>query len=360
MTTEPNPYTSNTTPAEAAGRLAAASRVALLTHAKPDGDAVGSAMGLARALAMGQRNIPSVTVFCPPWDGRFDALLGDTPVVFAEVPTVFDTPAVREADLVAVLDTGSFAQLGPAADFVRERHDQTLIIDHHAGGDPTVAPLRLIDTAAASATQVVARVACALLGAASPADLPAPVAEPLYFGLATDTGWFRHPSVNPDVFRLAADLLSTGVDHNQLYTASEMSDPPERLLLIQRALASLELIADRRAAVVALGPDDFDQSGATFNHASGLVDIAKGVTTVEVSAMLYEVEPGRTKVSLRSKASDLSIDVNAVASTWGGGGHKHAAGAKINKPLAEARAEVERAVASAIDNATAAAPVATR
>lgn len=353
-TTDERLYTGTADPRAVAERLMGWQRVAVLTHAKPDGDAIGSALGLARTLVHAGHE--ATVVFCPPWDPRFDAMLGVTPALFAESPEAFESQPLAGIDGVAVLDTGSFTQLGHAADFVRKKHDRTLIIDHHKGGDPDVAPVRLLDVAAASATQIVARVACEVLGVTSPAVLPADVAEPLYFGLATDTGWFRHPSVTPEVFRLAADLLDAGVEHNRLYTMSEMSDPPERLLLVQRALMSLRLVADRRAAVVALTGDDFEAAGAGPTHASGLVDIAKSVRTVEVSALLYETEPGLTKVSLRSKASALSVDVNAVASAWGGGGHKHAAGAKLALQLEDARAAVEAAVTDAVSRAASPSP----
>lgn len=342
-------YDSTADAAAIAERLSSASRVAVLTHTKPDGDAVGSVLGLARALQ--HRGVHAHPVFCEPWNGRFDPVVRSTPIVVAGAESDFERAELREADAVAVVDTGSFGQLGVAAGYVRERFDRTLIIDHHRGGESSVAPMRLIDVEAASATQIVARVATALCGAESPAGLPRDVAEPLYLGLATDTGWFKHPSVTPAVFRLAADLLEAGVDHNELYTVSDMSDPPSRLLLMQRALGSLELVSDGRLALMSLDGEDFRASGAEVTDASGLIDVPKSVRTVEVSALLYAVEPGVTKLSLRSKRSALSIDVNELASVWGGGGHHHAAGAKLRLDVGSAVEEVRSRLVNAIEAA---------
>jgi len=334
-------YVGTASAAEIAERLAAATRVAVFTHTKPDGDAVGSALAISRALRHG--SIEATPAFVAPWNPRFEPVLGSTPVVHVESAGDLERRELTDADTIAVVDTGSTNQLGVAAEFVKARRERTLIVDHHSGGEAALAPMRLIDTSAASATQLVADVAVRLMGVGSAAELPVDVAEPLYLGLATDTGWFKHPSVTPRVFRLAADLLEAGAEHNRLFTVSDMSDPPERLLLMQRALASLALVADRRAAVMRLSGADFAETGSERTDASGLIDIPKSVETVEVAALLYELDDGRVKLSLRSKKSELSVDVNAVAGTWGGGGHHHAAGATLGVPLEEAwDAVVER------------------
>jgi phosphoesterase RecJ-like protein len=345
------PYVSNAGVREVAAQLGKASRVALFTHTKPDGDAIGAVLALTRVLR--HRGLDAWPVFIAPWNQRFDRVLGATPVVHAETEADLDRPELSGVDAVAVLDTGAVAQLGLAAAYIASCGDRVLIIDHHVGGDAHVAPTRLIDTGAAAACEIVARVAVELLELPSAAALPTDVAEPLYLGLATDTGWFKHPNVTPAVFRLAADLLDAGVDHNRLFAVSDMSDPPSRLLLMQRALSSLRLIASGRAAVMMLSDADFTETGSERADASGIIDVPRSVRSVEVSALLYELAPGVTKVSLRSKKSDLSVNVNELAATWGGGGHHHAAGAKLNMPLDDASREVSDRLTEAIDLAQA-------
>lgn len=356
--TEPPRYTSNATLEQIAERLTSARSVVVLTHTKPDGDAVGSVLALARALDLA--GITARPVFAPPVDTRFADLFAPNHAqpALAEDEAFFNAPDYAEADAVAVVDTGAFGQLGPAADFVRARAERTVIIDHHRGGEDAMAHLRHVDTTAAAACQPVAQLAAIIASraantTASVRDLPASIASPLYLGLASDTGWFKHPSVTPAVFRLAAELLEAGAEHNALYLASEQSDPPARLELMRRALDSLTLVAHGRAAVMHLTARDFDESGADRTESGGLVDLPKTVSTIEVCAMITEAEPELAKVSMRSKAGHLDIDVNAVAHTWGGGGHKHAAGARIPMPVEQAKREVAKALEHAIAHANA-------
>jgi phosphoesterase RecJ-like protein len=121
---------------------------------------------------------------------------------------------------VVIVDTGSWSQLHDYRPWIDAQHDKTALIDHHLSGNAEVSPRRLIDTGAAAACEIVAGLCVPLLGPGFARDLPREVAEPLYLGLATDTGWFRHSNVTPAVMRLAADLLEAGVDHERLIETS--------------------------------------------------------------------------------------------------------------------------------------------
>ena len=190
----------------------------------------------------------------------------------------------------------------------------------------------------------------AIAGVDSPAKLPRNVAEPLYLGIATDTGWFRHSSVTPATLRLTADLLQAGVDHTRLFRVIEQQDQASRWRLLGRALRSLELHDNGRIALLSLTLEDFRDSGADRNDTSGFADMLLTVASVQLSVVFTEQEsaPGRealTKLSLRSKPGPDAIDVNALASRLGGGGHARAAGAKINAPIDQARAIFLKAIA---------------
>jgi phosphoesterase RecJ-like protein len=340
---------SNSTIEQIVTRLRQAESAVVLTHGKPDGDAVGSAVGIARALmGIGKQ---AVVLFDPPWTERFDCVIGDTPhrvLNDRADDAAWDDPQVRGADTVVVVDTGSWTQLSASEKFLRERAEKTVLIDHHAHGDAEVASMRYIDTEAPAAAQIVAEVARRVLGLDRIADLPLPIANAVYLGMATDTGWFKHPSVRSSTFRIVADLIDAGVNHSRLFLDTEQSDPPERLLLMQRAMKSMELVAGSSAAVMCLAPADFAETGADLSLTGGLVDLPKAVRTVEVSALLTQIEDRLTKISFRSKASHRSIDVNELAQKFGGGGHKHAAGARIDADLAEAKAQIVTALEEAL------------
>ncbi|HMN40725.1 MAG TPA: DHH family phosphoesterase [Phycisphaerales bacterium] len=344
--------TNSDTPALAAA-LRAARSVVIVTHAKPDGDALGSSLALARALARAGVGAELWLVGpIPRWIGEF---AGRIPIreLKAGSPLAFlDGKPATDPDLVAVVDTGSWTQLSELRPFLEPRADRTILVDHHLHGDAAVATRRLIDSRCASCTEVLAPLCVALAGVANTAALPLDVAEPLYLGLATDTGWLRYSSVTPHTLRLAADLIQCGVDHTRLYMLIEQQQPAGRWHLLGRALRTLELHSTRGkddAAIMSLTLADFAQTGADPNDTSGFADMLLTVASVQVSAVLNEspVNPGEpplTKFSLRSKPGPNAVDVNQVCKKLDGGGHARAAGAKARLPIPAAKAALLEAL----------------
>lgn len=353
-------WSSNTDVASLASWLSHASPVVLLTHQKPDGDALGSTLALARALKLVARDGPagsaSVLPFyvgpLPRW-GR--EVIGATkfkcvePSASSEQENGSPEGLPEEVGRIVVLDTGTWSQLAGVRGWLRGRRESVAVIDHHLHGDADVGSRLIVDTSAAAVCEPVAMLCCELLGVEA-SELPEDVATPLYLGLATDTGWFRHSNVTPRVFRLAASLLEAGVDHSGLYSMVEQRDHPGRLRLLGRALAGLELLVDGRLGMMTMSVSDFTESGALPGDSGGFGDAALGAERVMVSAVLTEVDKREaggkvlTKVSLRSKACEGSADVNQVAMRLGGGGHARAAGARVEAGLEETKRMVEEAV----------------
>lgn len=342
-------WSGNASLAEATDRLARAKRVVTLTHSKADGDALGSSLALARALRMKGARV--VSAFPYPFFERFMAFVGEGEILTlprggAEAARALE--AWGEPDAVAVVDTGSWVQLSDAREWVAARSEKAVVIDHHPSGDEGVAACRHVETSASAAAELVAGACVRLLGVDGARSLPAEVAEPLYLGLATDTGFFRYSNTTSSTLRLAAELMDAGADARKVYRVSEQSDSAARLRLIARGLGNLELLEKDRVAVMCLSRDDFVASGAVADDASALSDLPQSVASVRVVAVLTEAEPGLTKVSLRSKAGDsgggLEVDVNAAARRLGGGGHVRAAGARVAKSMGEARKDVIGAI----------------
>ncbi|RMD64355.1 MAG: hypothetical protein D6824_04100, partial [Planctomycetota bacterium] len=328
-----------------ASNLRRAGNVAVVTHSKPDGDAVGSTLALVRTLLLlGKR---AVAVYPPPWQERFDAVVRNTPVVKLQ-PHHHSVEGAERPDAIVVVDTRAWSQVAEASHWLRENADRVLVVDHHTHSDLDMGVTAAVDPSAAAACMLVTTLCLRLLDLQEPAALPADIAEPLYLGLATDTGWFRHPNVNSDVLALAAGLLRAGADHAKLLRETEQVERPQRLAMMQRALASLELLEQQRVALMSLQQSDFESVGAERDDAGGFVDIPLVVRTVLVSAVLTEAGADQTKLSLRSKganlASDIVTDVNRIAMTFGGGGHVQAAGALIQAPLREARTLLLQAI----------------
>jgi len=346
------PWGTNAGADEIARILHAAKRVVVVTHAKPDGDAAGSVFALVRTLHAA--GVAATAWFVGPAPAWLAEVAGDTAYqVFPPGGPVAARGQAGgdgwdEADAVAVLDTGSWSQLAELKDRVAARSDRAIVIDHHLNGDGDVAARRLISPKAAATAEALAPICGAILGCQT-AQLPRGVAEALYLGVGTDTKWLRLSNVTPATLRLAASLIEAGVDHTRLYELIEQQDTAGRWRLLGRALTSLEVHADGRVAVMTLRLSDFAAAGADENDSGGFTDLVQAIRTVQVSAVLTESRqpPGAgpvTKVSLRSKPGPASVDVNAVASRLGGGGHARAAGARMACSLDEAKRRVIEAL----------------
>ncbi len=335
-----NAYESTASVEAVADRLAAAERVAIFAHAKPDGDAVGSMLALKRAYdRMGK---DAEMFLMGPIEPNLRLIAGPTPF-----RTVEETPPGDDYDTIIVVDTGAWAQLDPIRDWLKEHRERVVGIDHHARGDD-IAPMRLIDTSKPSATAVLHDVLLAMEVAITGGDNS--IAEALFVGLATDTGWFRHNNADAKAFALAAKLLAQGVDKAALYQILEETHRPERLALESRALGSMEFARDGTVAIMTLRLTDFQITGGSLEDLTGVVNMPMIVGRVRVSVMLTQTETELTKISFRSKpplpgydAGDF-IDVNKLAQEFGGGGHVHAAGARISLEVEAAKAQLMEAI----------------
>jgi phosphoesterase RecJ-like protein len=339
-------YCTTSTARQIAQRLGAARRVLITTHDKPDGDAIGSVLALARALR--QRGVAVDTWFAGPFDPTLQCLLGrEQPGRAPErLPNA-------DYDAIAVLDTGSWGQLEHLGPWLRERRERVVGVDHHRCGDTDFAQ-RIVDTSCASCTQALVPVIEAL-GVSF--DQPGAggaesVAEALFAGLATDSGWFRFSNADAAVFKLAARLIHAGVEKDRLYRQLEENSRPQRLNLLGRALTSIRWLASNRAAMILLKPEDFAVASGSPEDLAGVVNAPMQVGTVECSVLLSQTEAGVVKLSFRSKPpmreGGAFVDVNAMAGLFGGGGHIHAAGARVRGELSAVADQAARAIERAI------------
>jgi phosphoesterase RecJ-like protein len=329
-------YTTNTTWAEIAERVRRGRRIALITHAKPDGDALGCQLALARALP--QLGKAADVYVMGPLEPPLVPIIGDTPIRRADEESPDD-----DYDVVIVVDTAAWSQLQPLETWLRQRREKAIVIDHHSRGDD-VADLRMVEPRAAATAQIIVPLLDEL-----GCKLTEEVAEALYVGIATDTGWFRFENVSAETFAIAARLLKCGVEKSRLYETLEENYAPGRLALEGRALSSVEYARGGAVAIQSLGLDDFAQTGCSVEDLTNIVNRPMVVGQVRVSILLAETKPGHTKMSFRSKPSADGqgwTDVNRLAQHFGGGGHVFAAGARMRVTLAEARQAVLAAVES--------------
>jgi len=288
----------------------------LVTHVRPDGDALGSMQALALAA---RRAGKDVHVVCQDVPARYDFLFaGQKPAG----PKDFPDLAAR-ADTIALLDTCSAAQLEGLAEPLRQAREKVIVLDHHATRDE-IGLARWLDVSAA-ATGVLVYEALTILG--WPIELP--VADALMVAVASDTGWFQFANTDSRCLCVVSSWLDLGGRPDELYRRLFQSDRPERLKLIGRLLESLELHGGGRLAVMVLRKADFACTGARPEETENLVNEALRLGGVEEAVLLVEQED-QVRVSLRSRDA---VDVAAVACAFGGGGHSRAAGFRARQDI---------------------------
>jgi len=309
-----------------AAAIAGAGRVWIGTHVDPDGDALGSALGLAHLLraagcaasAHCQDAAPAELAFLPGV-----ASLGAAP------------PDPARHDLAVALDAADPGRLGALYDAAGWSALPTLVIDHHIS-NPGYGACNLVDPAASSTAEIVHRLAGLLS-----LDIPADAATCLLTGVVTDTLGFRTPSTTAATLDAASDLMGRGASLADIAHAVFNSRPLGSLELVGRALARLE----RRGpfALATLTRADFAALHLGPAEARGIASFLATAAEPVAIAVLRERFDGAVDVSLRAKPG---YDLVPVARALGGGGHAAAAGARIDGPLDEASARVFDALAA--------------
>ena len=286
----------------------------LVTHVNPDGDAIGSQVGLGRYLLSLGFEVRIVNQDPTPEDLRF--LEFDGPAAEAYEASRHDG-LLDAADAIVLVDNSAPDRLGRMEIPSRERSSKTFCIDHHPTRTTPWAG-NVIDTSA-SATAVIVHELASERGWTP--DRAA--AEALYAGLATDTGFFRFSSTSPRALRVAAELIEAGADPTRAYREVYERNSPEYTRLLGRALAGLSLSAGGTVASVGLTLAMIDACGAPGVDTSEVTTPVLAVDGVRIAILFRELAGGRVKVSLRSKGA---LDVQQLAAQFGGGGHRNASG----------------------------------
>ncbi|MFO7170767.1 MAG: DHH family phosphoesterase [Chloroflexota bacterium] len=307
-----------------AQQIRAAQRVLLLTHLNPDGDAIGSLLGMWHALqALGK---PALALALPPLPFYTHWLPG-----LDQVQLYSPGDSLPACDLVIMVDTATTARTGVIA----EEHAATLaslpiaIVDHHVTNDGA-GTLNLIDPHAASTCEL-------LYGLFRAMDVPITpqIATCLLLGHTTDTQSYQTSSTTPASLQVAAALLAAGADHASIVREVYYALPSSSARLIGLALSGLQ-VRDR-VAWTTVTQAMMETSGAEDEAADEVLRVMQRIGEARVLALFKERRDGTTKLSLRSRAP---LDVARLAQHWGGGGHAQAAGATLALPPAQAEAEV--------------------
>lgn len=304
---------------ETAAVLEAAKKIVLCSHVSPDGDTLGSTLGLMKALQKLGKDV-IVTV-----DDDISKVYKFLPGIESFVR--FQDEERIDADLLVVIDASSLDRAGNVAQCVRA--SKMLNIDHHIS-NTEYADYLYLDTVAAATGEIMYEL-IKILGI----EIDVKMAICLYTALYTDCGSFKYSNTMPKTMRIAAELLELGVKPNEISDSMEIK-PRSNIEMLTRVLETLTFDADGKIAYISISNEMYDKDVDTDTF----ISYPRYIEGVEVAIMFKEVENAVTRVSMRSR----NLDVSEIAIAFGGGGHLRAAGCTIMATLLEAKKQVLQAL----------------
>lgn len=311
-------------------QIEASASVLVISHDRPDGDAIGSAVamglllrGLGKMVRVVNRDaVPESLAFLPGAD-------------------LVEPPEGRsDADLLIVLDSADKDRIDASVWEMARDIPVVINLDHHVS-NTGFGDLVLVDGAAPATGQLVYELASA---AGWPMD--AAIGENLLAAISTDTGSFRYPATTPATFHIAGEIAALGVDVGRVNRMLYENYPERRVLALQRLLQDLRFDFSARCASVALPLAVSRELGLQPGDTEGVIDVIRAVDTVVIAVFFEELPDGKIRVSSRSK--EASYGVGAICAGFGGGGHTLAAGARLPGPLESARERFLEAVGTAL------------
>ena len=312
--------------------LDASSRIMIIAHRSPDGDAIGSSMAMAHFL---QKLDKQVEVWMPdPLADFLYAVPGSKNIQIYEGNGKRGNAVISESDLIFCMDFNKVERTGPMSQVLGNTETPKVLIDHHLHPSEGWA-VSFSDTKSSSTCELVYRLIEAM-GMQDKVDLD--MATAIYTGLVTDTGSFKY-NVNPNTHRIAGELVAKGLNSADVQGSLFDTNTRDRLGLLGYALnEKLVYHPEKKATYMTLTKEDLQRFNYKKGDTEGLVNYGLSISGVKFTALASEKD-GVIKISFRSK-NDL--DVNVIANKrFGGGGHKNAAGARSESNMQEVIAILE-------------------
>ncbi len=305
-------------------KIANSSKVLLLSHVRPDGDAIGSQIALGASLEGLGKN-----VFLINEDGCPDNLK------FLQGSEKISKPNSYEifADLCIILDTANFERVGSVCGQLAKGCDSIINIDHHITNEK-YGDLYFVDPQAPATAQIVYELLC---------SHQLPICEEsrdaIFVGLSTDTGGFRYPATTSRSFEIGADLIKLGADCGKLSSNMYERYSLKRIELLKELLGNLKISSCGRVASWILDMDTKLRLSLKPEDSENLTDLIRGINTVEVAVFFEELKSDYVRISMRSKNTNVA-DVSKICANFGGGGHPLASGAKTKGDVSKIADEV--------------------
>jgi phosphoesterase RecJ-like protein len=310
-------------------------RFLLTSHVRPDCDCLGSELGLAAVLQTLGKDVLIVNAHATPPNLAFIDPARRIRTLGGDVRA----DDLGPIDVVAIVDTSAWVQLGAMAEVVRALPAKRIVLDHHLSEDDLGAEL-FKDTQAEATGRLV-------LDAAEQLGVPLTpeIARVLYAAIATDTGWFRFNSTTPGTYRAAAKLVEAGARPQEIFRDLYEQDTLGRVRLRGVILSRFASELDGRLVHTHVLLEDFDRVGALPSDTEDVVNMGLAVANTQMAVIMVEQPRGGFKISFRSRCH---VDCSQLAEQFDGGGHRAAAGAYLSGPLELVQAKVLDAIRAAM------------
>lgn len=296
-----------------------AESIVLLTHENPDGDAVGSCLGMYLALKqLGKENV--------------DVIIPEYPRTYRFLPNVNivkKESKIQNYDLAIALDSATIKMLNGWSNYF-ENAKTKIVIDHH-GTNTMYGDLNFVNPDSPACTQILLTV-FEYFGI----EVTNEIGECILTGIITDTGGFQYKATRPETFEFAAKLLKAGVNVSEIYKKAMNTKTRANFELRRKAIDRMEFLENGKISFTYINKSDIEEVGATLDDHEGIVDEGRCIEGVEVSIFLRETDKGY-KASLRS---NQYVNVSDVCLIFGGGGHRFAAGCNLNMSIDQAKEKI--------------------
>jgi len=302
-------------------------KILFATHTRPDGDACGSVAAMQEVLkGLGKQTFYLLLSDMPKW---YEFLFDKSPAVLNKSVNIeqIENGSAFDPELIVLIDVNSESQLPGLEQYVKNTQKPILVIDHHVTNDG-LGTLELVDSSASAAGLIVFDFFKFAKFRITPS-----IAQALFVAVSTDTGFFQFANTDARTLDTASKLTTYGAKPDRIYNLMYNNFTPERFRLLTAALDSVKLYVDGKLAIQQLRSSDFEKASASIADTENFIDYCRKISSVQAVALLVELPDGRVKCSLRG--SD-DIDVSRIAQKFGGGGHKAAAGTRIDDNIENA------------------------
>lgn len=304
-------------------------KFAITAHLSPDGDSIGSMLGLYNALKESGKSV--------------DMFIDDNlPYKYSFLPGFNDIKGIENVEgrysCLFVLDSGDADRTGRCKELIKVS-DTVVNIDHHITNN-LFGDLNIVDTNSSSVGEMIYQ-----LLKLNGFEISKNVAMCLYTSILTDTGGFKYSNTTSMTFSIAGDLINTGINFTDIYSKVYDVKTLPQVRLMSKVTSTLEMALDNKLALMSLNKEMLEECNASEEDAGEFVNIARDIDSVEVAVFIKELSNGLCRVSLRSKEY---IDVRKIAEKFGGGGHIRAAGCTIKGSMTDVKnhiiSEVQKAM----------------